>query len=130
MNDRFLFRAKRDDNGGEWVTGIIQPPGYNDNIMQTTWAIGKSFNDCALGRVSIRVDPKTVGQFTGLLDKHGQKIFDGDVVKYKWENKKGVDEIVFEYAVFRLKNNMPLNCFDDIKVIGNVFDNPELLKTE
>lgn len=86
------------------------------------------------------VDPETVCQYTGLIDKNGRKIFEGDIVRYTDEviGKLKVDEIKYNetHAAFcRLhKSEMGLQYLlideaiaNKIEVIGNIFDNPELI---
>jgi uncharacterized phage protein (TIGR01671 family) len=92
------------------------------------------------------VDPDTVGQFTGLRDKNGKKIYEGDVVRHPYvdpifrdlvESKDGegvTSEIVFHDGAFVVKYNendfIYLDAFTRrvaVEVIGNIYDNPELL---
>ncbi|MCM1055622.1 MAG: YopX family protein [Bacteroides sp.] len=112
-----LFRGKRADNG-EWVKGLPSGP-----ISAIEFYDG--LTDCETAEVI----SETVGQYTGLTDKNGTKIFEGDIVKF------GDDyyEIAFiekysrfaprktgtVFAVFLLENSV---------IIGNIHDNPELLK--
>ena len=139
-----LFRGKRADNG-EWIEGML---------LKCTMAAGTaylifadSFATDLLGNVysldHAMVDPETVGQFTGLLDKNGRKIFEGDIVCMN----TGKDEwSISVYARVQLLPNGPYlrdretNCFVPFEsvnfsqnaprywaVIGNIYDNPELL---
>lgn len=82
------------------------------------------------------IDPKTLGEFTGLTDKNGKKIFEGDIIRFMsnltGSNKYGVvnyDTSVLAYCL-QLKESNPLlvDINPPIEVIGNVFDNEELLK--
>ena len=140
MNREILFRGKRVDNG-EWVYGYLYQDGLiGCNIFQTKPHLAAYI-----------VDPSTVCQFTGLTDRNGVKIFEGDVVERKgvgvWEdyvNEKGEkwsrstnrkkDErgiIRYDEDVTQFTSDNPciwLGYYDDIEVIGNIFDNPELLE--
>ena len=131
-----LFRAKaiKRDSGyhrtnyknGDWVYGLITRP-YKDMLPTLSMEM-RNTN----GVDGIEVDYKTVGQFTGLTDKNGTKIFEGDIVEY--ENG--------ERAVIRYNEYVSAYIADfgggdwdylDIengtgKVIGNIHDNHELLK--
>lgn len=141
-----LFRAKRIDNG-EWVEGDLRRGGYFNNDSETY--IMKS--DYALH--NIPVDPETVCQFTGLTDKNGVKIFEGDVVetrdsrKHKiyigeccpnvWKNwcedhlvKKEMPIIAVYAKTLRFGNEVFVPIDNVCEVIGNSFDNPELMKGE
>ena len=90
-----------------------------------------------------RVDPATVGQYTGLTDKNGKRIFEGDVVRFTERHLGGEDVHVVEAVEFAeggfathryflnnwLRNAVKGNCqLQDIEVIGNIHDNPELLE--
>ena len=89
------------------------------------------------------VIPETIGQYTGLTDKNGKKIFEGDICRFKRFNDIHVGEIVFNVTtasfVMRYQSivgaygekatqKMLLSVCDDIEVIGNIHDNPELME--
>lgn len=118
-----LFRAKRIDDG-EWIEGLLCYNIYSHLSIQPT----KEENCCPILMASI-------GQFTGLTDKNGKKIFEGDIVKGAWNT---VFQVVYDdcYLGFRAKEKDGFhNCIDyygldRLEVIGNIHDNPQLLKEE
>lgn len=122
-----LFRGK-DKITGEWVVsdGIYQ----NINLMSKITTV--QLDSGCYGWVS--VDPETMGQFTGLYDKNGKRIFEGDIVKYG----DNILPVVFEQRngtayfglVYSNIETLPFGHYQDllqIEVIGNIHDNPELL---
>ena len=136
-----LFRGKRADNG-EWVEGFYSAEEYNLN----THSIEYIPRIQLLGKcVSLGVIPETVGQYTGLTDKNGKKIFEGDIVHVlgnqdvsdlKSVNYNAliafldggfcaIDGTIEEHAVRRYA---PARMDFDLEVIGNIHDNPELLE--
>lgn len=124
-----LFRGKNKLNG-DWVYGDLR------NYEKT--GAKAIFSHELLFRVEI--DPKTVGQDTGLKDKNGNSIFDGDICRniktkeilsvawhgtmagFVWSKRKE-ESYLFDFgALFR--------AFDKCEIIGNIHDNPELLEKE
>ena len=113
------FRGKRLNNG-EWV--------YGDLHIRTPFPHIHSEID--YGKVNI--DPHTVGQFTGLHDKNGKEIYEGDIVRCDMGGECEVSYCIGGgFAGFDLSpafhNGHQLK---DVEVIGNIHDNPELLETE
>ena len=118
-----LFRAKTVCDG-DWIYGgITWNPSKKKVFIHTEWDEGE-------------VIPETVGQYTGLCDKNGTKIFEGDIVHWKkvpyfvrWDSQKAefvfADDMDADYFVAGF-NEYTTSKF--CKVIGNIHDNPELLK--
>jgi hypothetical protein len=126
-----LFRGKRTDNG-EWVYGYYCPVVRGG--FPATPCIVPDIDGMWEG---IPIIPETVGQYTGLIDKNGKRIFEGDIVTYVEEGirgdfSQGVMEIVWteKTAKFcgRTKQYSPVEIANSKNLIGNIYDNPELLE--
>ena len=125
-----LFRGKRTDNG-EWVEGYYYKAKYcrtDDELCDyITIPYPKEYNEPSSHYI---VDLDTVGQYTGLADKNGTKIFEGDIVLLKGDEEPY--QVAFDESCFQVYGNgicyVMDNFYDhDIEVIGNIYDNPELL---
>ena len=110
---------------GTWVYGY-----YRDRIGCPTIS---EFSFAYADYIDYEVDVKTLGQYTGLKDKNGTKIFEGDIVnmlnitdypmQIKW-NKKWA-----RFIFYNLVDKTEMNLFtEQCEVIGNIYDNPELIK--
>ena len=127
MDREILFRGKRLDNG-ERVEGYYVP-------------IGDQYHYIFTGKLDItglyptfdrhEVDPSTVGQYTGLTDKNGAKIFEGDIVRFPWELGQATDTVIFRDGGFTLTHYWWATVLDGkAEVIGNTHNNPELMGGE
>lgn len=146
MDDRYLFKAKRIDNW-EWVEGAFYIEPYTDFCYIIQWnSSGLGFNEF------IKVDRETICQCTGLKDKNGKLIWENDVVKKHFysiyddcvnsEEYIGVVKLKdFAWVVDSFKGEYKcaipifevMSYSEDVKhfeVIGNIFDNKELLERE
>ena len=134
-----LFRGKRVDNE-QWLEGSLV-----NNVFfhaDTKGAIPYIINpyeyeeyDCMedIGELAVEVAPETVGQFTGLLDKHGRKIFEGDIVKATYDcGPAGEIERIVEVVFDSFGTNLQDWIFKEDgylpEVIGTIHDNPELVE--
>lgn len=139
MKDRYLFKAKRADNG-KWVQGYLY------GIWEKRYILWGMTNDVPN---MIEVDPSTICQCTGLKDKNGKLIWENDVIKYHFGNayaqiRYGAYQSCFdsqktEHIGFYVDWSESRNYRKDLgywinmvnaEVIGNIFDNKELLESE
>ena len=124
-----LFRGKR-PHTGEWVEGGIMFVNGYAFIMPA-------------GTGSVEVIPETVGQFTGLVDRNGKRIFEGDIVRgYYFDGLHTITETKYnglvKYGAFNCSccegvygwefDNNDIRSHESVIVIGNIHDNPELWK--
>jgi uncharacterized phage protein (TIGR01671 family) len=151
MNREILFRGKRIDNG-KWVYGsylFLNVPSHDWTGRERGKPSEVHFivdeHD-----INFAVDPATVGQFTGLTDKNGKKIFEGDILKTHYANAPKADfveQVVFHGGKFCAEGSTRGNykCWEPLadgikhipqdksvymescEIIGNIYDNPELL---
>ena len=124
---KILFRGKRKDNG-EWVYGFYVCLNGKEHRIYT----GYAETDCDDFYPDIySVMPETVGQFSWLTDTDRNRVYDGDIVRVWSSNIVGeclsaIAVVKFDdYELMRF-----LDCSNEIMVIGNIHDNPELLKGE
>ena len=135
-----LFKGKTDKN--EWVEGYFEKYNGCSYINLQTERLNSGGYPI---REFVEVIPETVGQYTGLTDNNGKKIFEGDIGRYKQtdgakENGKPIictgvvlyNEKTASFAVESKdeKGRKYLDYFPvkDFEIIGNIHDNPELLK--
>ena len=138
-----LFRGKR-LQGGNWVEGYFFKSDINKRERESGKATMIFTPDCDTFITvpechnSFMVVSDTVGQYTGLKDKNGKRIFEGDIAKVLQGKDKDIAYVGFENGAFMLYPKTG-NIYErtlweywyndwDVEVIGNVTDNPELLE--
>ena len=154
-----LFRGKRLDNG-EWAEGYyFERKDTKGSVIESVIVVdayeqitsGQRYVRSNINRECFQVDYKTVGQFIGLTDMNGKRVFDGDIIKfhkYRYE-PDWTGTVCYEHCTYMATGRMPLSyekgineeplyCpFEvvisgidksTIKIIGNIHDNPELLE--
>lgn len=117
-----LFRAKRFGDK-KWVYGDLLK--YQDGNMII------HYYNCGM-RQAADVIPKTVCQYTGLTDKNGRKIFEGDILSHDGVGNIKVQFKNSEFLVHGITHNMFSTLLSSVyrgcEIIGNIFDNPELIR--
>lgn len=138
-----LFRGKTQNcsyqENGKWIYGYYVYNGKHLIVNTTKGSLG----------FGLEVDEKTIGQFIGLTDKNGKKIFEGDIVKYGnsifiivfdrtgWDNGVGLTGFATYNKIYGYEKDTKTSeeficanrCIDlrELEVIGNIHDNKELL---
>jgi uncharacterized phage protein (TIGR01671 family) len=136
MDRTIKFRGKSiyDD---KWLLGSLI------KIEEDRYAVIPNLNDIERGKIIglYEVYSETVGQFTGLLDKNGKEIYEGDIlhtITFGFNPEEYTAIILYRNCSFQLSNGRNLFYFgqsdltkmDDTIVIGNIYDNPDLIKEE
>lgn len=136
-----LFRAKAinrdpdreyrtDYKNGDWVYGLISKLYDEESHKRYNFLFAEMTNESGVS--GIDVDYKTIGQYTGLTDKNGNKIFEGDILKNTLDSSVAIVEWNEAHTAFTLKTRGTIYGFPRIGhevylIIGNIYDNPELI---
>lgn len=115
MSREIIFRGMRMDGNG-WVYGhyVIDPKGCH----RIYW---KPFEEATSNTYHF-VKPETVGQFSGLVDRNGVKIFEGDIVRYHFQNAWHMAEMIFNDGAFRLRGWAHGQLTHTFEVSGNIHE--------
>ena len=141
MEDRYLSKAKRVDNG-KWVEGylIVDEKDYSKYFIG--FVLGTNEDGTPHDLDVVQVDPSTICQCTGLKDKNGKLIFENDICDRKEEYPEIVKynngDWTLDYSYSKGKESGYCYCNlgfyalerKYVEVIGNIFDNPELLEVQ
>lgn len=134
-----LFRGKRIDNG-EWVEGYyVKALDMYDKEIHAIFDTMTTFYACGETSGFELVDPETICQYTGLIDKNGKKIWENDILEGHLDDKFPEDvtreKVIWHESGWKTEepgcvDKEYLDEFDteNFEVVGNVFDNPELLE--
>ena len=129
-----LFRGKRTGNE-KWICGHLLEQNIPDCHSYIVMSIIAELDNRHIEIMDFDINeviPETVGQFTGLTDKNGVKIFEGDIVRaFTRFSEIYVSSVTYHEGAFWFKNwswTKFFFKFEKIEIIGNIYDNPEILK--
>ena len=133
MEDRYLSKAKRIDDG-DWLVGYVVKYGYTG---KEKYYIVPSY---ASDLYAIEVDPSTICRCTGLEDKNGKLIWENHIVRTIYDGIEHIYQVIWDKSELDFKatngkefyksNFEYLPCCEEVEVIGNIFENKELLESE
>lgn len=152
INDRYLFKAKKKNwqelpKDEQWVQGYLFDDGFENGRMFVGGLVVEKYTGTACDDWTVtgvdfyEIDPNTICQCTGLKDKNGKLIWENDIVRDKegncykafWQNNYyQFSWICVESDIFQIGTKWDLYIWRsfEIEVIGNIFDNKELLESE
>lgn len=127
-----LFKAKRIDNG-EWVEGNYITDEQDKKKAYIGYIFGV-INEMIEDFDIAEVIPETLCQYTGLKDKNGNRVWENDIVRIENSIDEGIGNVEFYGGMWYVDGEPNNNLYDileyddgEVEVIGNIFDNPELL---
>ena len=136
------FRAKTKDGGPKWAKVNPVRWVYGNLQVPSVEGVGYYMWDKIDGsQYQVEVDPETIGEFTSLKDRNGNDIYEGDIISFDWRSSDGIDitdllEVRFVRGVFAFlwdgdldhEANIVSPTHEWANVVGNIHDNPELIK--
>ena len=135
------FRGKTKEKGPKWAEVSPVRWVYGNLQVPSGEGVGYYMWDKIDGSLyQVEVDPETIGQFTGLYDKNGKKIYEGDIISFDYGVGEPVSEDLIEVRFVRgvfaflwngdLDDECPVSSpiHEWANVVGNIHDNPEMLK--
>ena len=137
MENRFLFRGKRTDTG-EWVDGHLITDEKDDSKCFIGYIMGTDEDGTPHDLDVVQVDSTTICQCTGLEDKNGKLIWENDIVTTVYDGIEKIYVVKWDSSELDFKGTngedyygcefQYLTCCEEVEVIGNMMDTPELLK--